>query len=260
MGWGVLDNDGRLDLWGDLEVHVAPARPPRGTTPRRVNIWSDHGRWVMKVLVANTIAPDQAHWMPTVQGMSNAELTRVLSDLRGGTSASLIWHVTAQLKREGFLDGRNSVLRADELLERWRHRQARAEILPMSWILSGGDTRKRLGPLIGQGAGRACLAGFSACREHGIAITPPGVTEIYLRSPELAKEVNLSPTLPGEKPDVLVRIPEAPESVFRGVGQATDGTLYADLIQCWLDLVDEPGRGQAQANAIWNRRFRFHGQ
>ncbi len=271
VGWGIFDGDGRLDLWGDIEIHVEPKRPSRGATPRTVNLWSDLGRWVMKVLVMNTIAPGEAQrWMIDVRGANHAELSRRLAGIRG-PSPSLVWQVTAQMKREGFLTDDLIVLRADELLERWRRRQTRIEHHPMSWILPGGDTRsrmvqhmpmadaevrERLSPLVARGAGRACLAGFTACREHGVAITPPGVTEVYLRSLELTKEIRLTPTPAGQKPDVLVRVPEAPESVFRGVGQASDGALYTDLIQCWLDLVDASAQGAKQASTIW-KRFHF---
>jgi hypothetical protein len=127
----------------------------------------------------------------------------------------------------------------------------------MSWVLLGGETRERLHPLVARGSGRACLAGFSACREHGIAIAATGATEVYARHLDLAEELKLTPSPAGENPDVLVRIPDAPESVFRGVSQAPDGTMYTDLIQCWLDLVDASAQGQKQAEVIWKRRFRF---
>ena len=257
MGWGVIDRDGRIDLWGSVDIHQKPTRPARGIEHRSVNIWSDLGRWVMKVLLMNTIAPTEAaRWMPDVKGASHARLAAIMRGI-GGPSSSLIWKVTSQLREEGFLDEDNTVLRAAELLERWRHRQTRPTSHRMSWVLAGGDTRARLGPLIASGAGRACLAGSSACREHGLAITVPNVTEVYMRSIDLAKDVKLAPTLDGDRVDVLVHVPEAPESVFRGVAQASDGVLYADLIQCWLDLVDASAHGTKQADVIWKRRFHF---
>lgn len=261
LGWGVVDRDGRLDLWGDVEIHVAPSRPPRGSAPKAVNIWSDLGRWVMKVLLMRTIAPDDARWMPDVRGVGNEEFVRILAGIerKAGvdrpSSRSLVWQIRNHLERERYLDETNTVLRPDELLERWRHRQERTTQHRLSWVLAGGDTRARLAPLIARGAGRACLGGFSACREHGVAVTPAGAVEVYLRSLELAAEVRLTSTPAGETPDVLARVPEAPESVFRGVAQARDGTMYADLIQCWLDLVDLSAQGRQQADVIRKRRF-----
>lgn len=228
-----------------------------------MNLWSDLGRWVMKVLLMHTIAPEESWWLPEVRGVGNEELVRILTGIERNagierpTSRSLVWQARNQLEREGFLDATNTVLRADELLERWRYRQAKPVPHPLSWILAGGDTRERLAPLVARGSGRACLSGFSACREHGIAVTASAVTEVYVRNLDLVHEVKLTPTAPGERPDVIAREPEAPESVFRGVSQASDGTMYSDLIQCWLDLVDLNAQGRKQADTIWKRRFHF---
>ena len=173
------------------------------------------------------------------------------------TSTSVVWQVAEQLRRDGFLDEDNRFLRVADLLQMWRHRQARPRVHAMTWLLAGGAPRSRLRPLL-LGSGRACLAGYSACRERAIAIVPEGVFEIYARTLDMVKEHGLVPTAPGERTDVLVRIPATPEAVFRAVSApAGDGVTSADLIQCWLDLVDEPGRGREQADVIWRQRFQL---
>jgi len=51
---------------------------------------------------------------------------------------------------------------------------------------------------------------------------------------------------------VLVRVARWPESVFRGA-VSVGGVPVADVIQCWLDVSAEPGRGAEQAAFIWQR-------
>jgi hypothetical protein len=54
---------------------------------------------------------------------------------------------------------------------------------------------------------------------------------------------------PGQPPDVYVRIPSAPQSVFRGAVRRDD-VLASDILQVWLDVTDHPARGRAQALEI----------
>ncbi len=250
VSWGVVDDDGRIDLHGVLELRVPPTRPARGTEERRVNLWSDLGQWVLKVVVNDTVRISSGV-SPRVIGMPGAQFADSI-----GVSRSFAWQITAQLRRDGFLDDDNRVLRLGDLLQMWRHRQERPRLHAMSWLIPGGAPRLRLLPMLAA-SGSQCLAGYTACREHGIAIVPEGVFEIQARSlRDLEMRTRLVPSAPGERVDVLVRVPATPEAVFRAVTvPADDGATAADLLQCWLDLVDEPGRGGEQADVIWRERF-----
>jgi hypothetical protein len=56
-----------------------------------------------------------------------------------------------------------------------------------------------------------------------------------------------------EVPDLLVRIPSAPQSVLRGQ-VSVDGLPCCDIVQVWLDVSAHPARGAEQADLI-ERKF-----
>jgi hypothetical protein len=254
--WGVVDDHGLIQVDGILEKRTHRNDAIHGSSEKRVNVWSDIGQCIVKILVTKTVAPNRMRWFPDVEDLSNAELTRRLA-LRpdhvpehAPPSRSIVWQVTTQLRRDGFLDDNNRVLRVRELLEVWRHRYEKPARFAMTWPLPGKPPRERLRPLL-VGLGRACLAGFTACHEWKLAIVPAGVFDVYVRRIEDAKAYGLEIAKPGERIDVTVRVPATPEAIFRLVSTpAEDGVTAADLIQCWLDLVDAPGRGREQAEVI----------
>jgi hypothetical protein len=246
--WGAVDDAGRMDLVGLVNVHVAPAAG-RETPVRRVNVWGDLGQWVLKVIAGNALLPDET-FATSPAGIPSSEFAD-----RIGVSRSFTWQILGQLRRDGYLDDENRLVRAADLLETWRHRRARPQVHRMTWPLPGKPPRERLLPLL-LGSGRACLAGFTACHAWRAALVPEGVLDIYVRAIDLAHEHGLVTAEPGERIDVVVRVPATPEAVFRAVSVPDhDGATAADLIQCWLDLVDEPGRGHEQAEHIWRERF-----
>lgn len=59
----------------------------------------------------------------------------------------------------------------------------------------------------------------------------------------------------GESPDLIVRIPKAVKSVFRGV-VCPNGLACSDIIQVWLDVSNHGSRGVEQAEFIWKRHLR----
>ena len=64
--------------------------------------------------------------------------------------------------------------------------------------------------------------------------------------------LGLAHVQPGEAPDVNVRVPLAPQAVFRAAVRR-HGTPVADILQVWLDVGNHPARGQAQASEIEHR-------
>ncbi len=54
---------------------------------------------------------------------------------------------------------------------------------------------------------------------------------------------------PGHSVDAYLRIPLAPQSVFRG-SVLRGGIPVSDILQVWLDVLEHPARGHAQALEI----------
>ena len=52
--------------------------------------------------------------------------------------------------------------------------------------------------------------------------------------------------------DVILRLPPARESVFRGVIDL-EGLPTSDVLQVWLDVSAHPARGKEQAAVIYGR-------
>lgn len=67
--------------------------------------------------------------------------------------------------------------------------------------------------------------------------------------------VHVVPAELGETPDFIVREPDAPKSVFRGLVHA-EGMPDCDIVQVWLDVASEPARGQEQAAEIERKALR----
>jgi len=59
---------------------------------------------------------------------------------------------------------------------------------------------------------------------------------------------------PGESAQVVIRIPKAPRSVFRGLVRPK-GVASADVIQIWLDVSEHSARGAEQAQLIWREHL-----
>ena len=59
----------------------------------------------------------------------------------------------------------------------------------------------------------------------------------------------LVPAAPGESPQVILKQPNAPESLFRAAVRV-DGVLVSDVLQIWLDASAHPSRGAEQADFL----------
>jgi hypothetical protein len=66
------------------------------------------------------------------------------------------------------------------------------------------------------------------------------------------KKAGLMKAGAGDPVDVVLRLPPARESVFRGVVNV-DGLPVSDVIQIWLDVSRHPARGKEQADVIYRR-------
>ena len=70
-------------------------------------------------------------------------------------------------------------------------------------------------------------------------------------SAQAFEELGLVAADRGDKVDVFVRQPKYAESVFRGA--VWRHGVASDVLQCWMDVIDRPVRGEEQARQIWNR-------
>jgi hypothetical protein len=183
-----------------------------------------------------------------------------------------------QLRVERFLDESDSPLRLvrlDELLRRWQAANLRpAREVGVRWVLRGNpahqikDALRTHAPAQAAHSGksgrnhaiaiRACLGLFAAADVLGLGFVHGVVPHIYLErlAPSALQRLGLSLEAPSSSPDVYIRVPAVPESVFRGA-VSRDDLPVSDVLQVWLDTAAYPARGQEQADMIYRRVLRL---
>jgi hypothetical protein len=178
---------------------------------------------------------------------------------RAEVSAPAAWRLFAALRADGFLDDDGEVVRASNLLSRWRAAALRPQRqVGAVWIMPGRKPLDRLQrSLAEQPAGRkpgAALGLFAACDALGVGHVRGAPIHLYVRDVEGGRleRLGLAVAPRGQAADVQVRVARWPESVFRAAVRP-DGVPVADIIQCWLDVSAEPTRGAEQASFIWRR-------
>jgi hypothetical protein len=126
------------------------------------------------------------------------------------------------------------------------------------WLLRSSDPERQLDDRLRnhpQAAGeRACLGLFAACDRLGFRFVSGVSPHLYLEkvSEESLSPFGLRPSEPGEGADVIVREPRFPEALFRAVLKR-DEVPVADILQCWLDVGENPARGQEMASYLFER-------
>ena len=166
-----------------------------------------------------------------------------------------------QLRNEGFLDDSSRYLvlvRRQELFRRWRSAVMRpSPELPMRFLIRG-SVQKQISSLLAGNHGKACLALFGAAEALGlghVSGVPPYIYVQKLPRPDDKNWRSLVVASPPEMPDLIIRQALAPKSVFRGAIHQ-DGLIVSDVIQVWLDVVNNPSRGEEQANLIYEKALR----
>ena len=101
---------------------------------------------------------------------------------------------------------------------------------------------------------RICLGLFAAADALGFKFVRGVAPHLYLERLDqfLLESLGLVPAHPGQRADVLIRVPPFRESVFRAA-VVRDGLPVGDALQVWLDVADHPARGASQAEVIWRR-------
>jgi hypothetical protein len=183
-------------------------------------------------------------------------LYRNASELAEAAQVSVMsaFRFVQQLQDEGYLHESSASLalvRREQLFERWQAANDRpCREAQMRFVLPG-DSRAELGKLLE--SGRVCLALFAAADALHLGFVrgvPPYVYVERLQPSSLRSWKKLRPCEPGESPDVVLRQPLAPKSVFRAmVGAAAS----CDVLQVWLDVASHPSRGREQADLIPQR-------
>ncbi len=256
--FGYVDGRGLVRLFGP-GLEAARKDPVRRAGSRIVasqprDLFSDLNQWLLKALVGWKLPVDMIS-APRDRARSAAELAA-----RAGASAPAAWRLFAALRGAGHLDEDAQVVRARDLLGRWRAAALRPQReVAAIWIMPGRAPLDRLRSALADLAGReerrsACLGLFAACDALGVCHVRGAPVHLYVRRIDAGQleQLGLALASRGQPADVVVRVARWPESVFRGA-VLREGVPVADVIQCWLDVSGEPARGAEQAAFIWRR-------
>lgn len=272
VGVGLIDAGGFRSFVGhglealNAERHSVVEYSPKEVSP--ANLFSDLNQWMLKILLSRNI-PESLLSAPR----KHYENTSQLADA-AGVSVMSAFRLVRQLSEEGFVDdGGLRVVRIEELLQRWLSAtQYRVHDTPARWILSGDKnalysalrsyaSRIRSTPSASkpdrvQSMPRLCLALFSAAELLGFKFVHGIQPHLYIErlDKEALRELGLSLETAGRQPDLFLRIPRNPESVFRAAVKR-DGVPASDVLQVWLDVSNYPARGKAQADVLRKRVF-----
>ncbi len=256
---GMVDGRGlRAFIGPGLESLNGRPRVPRASTARvpapPVNLFSDLNQWMLKVLLAphmhrSGLKPNAA---TGVEYRNATALARA-----AGVSVMSAFRLLSQLEKERFLDSSGAsirLVRVERLLEHWQASVARSpQEWPARWVLRSRE-QEQLRKALKQFGDRACLGLFAAARVLGLGHVEGVPAHVYAKSiePDAIRAAGLAEVLPGQQPDVILRIPREKESVFRGA-EAVEGVRVSDPIQVWLDVSSHPARGREQADLIFRR-------
>lgn len=256
--FGYMDERGlvRLHGLGLDEVRAEPSKRSahRSAQARPRDPFSDLNQWLLKVLVGRSL-PAKMLSIPREPVLSAAELAA-----RGQVSVPAAWRLYSFLRDSGHLADGGDVVMVRDLLARWRAAVQRPQQqLGARWILPGKDPLGRLRKVLADlrtedGQPLACLGLFAACDALGVGHVRGAPIHIYVRDAQsdVLERLGLAIAPEGQLPDLLVRVARCPEAVFRAAVEI-DGVPVADVIQCWLDVSDEPARGAEQAAFLWKR-------
>ncbi len=275
--FGFVDSRGRLELHGaglrDFPSSAGVASAHSSSRPRaasRVDVFSDLGQWLLKVLLAKQL-PEKLLNAPRAPFRNAKHLAEV-----AGVSVAQAARQVAQLRADGFLEDSPSLrlVRIRDLLEDWRAANRKLPLeFPARWLFPPKDPRKHVRDVLrrwsesrversllpdpamwARRAARASLGLFGACEALGFGFVAGAPLHLYVEDVSIRafEELGLVPAGAGERVDVFLRQPKHPESVFRGAVWQ-NGVAVADVIQCWLDVAEHPARGEEQAQQLWNR-------
>lgn len=234
----------------DLDAEPGHRRAGSGSGALRAsrNLFSDLNQWMLKVLLAPEL-PEHLLSAPRGRYKNTSELARAAQ-----VSVMSAFRFGQQLQDEGYLHESSpslALVRREQLFDRWQAANDRpCREAPMRLVLPG-NPRAELQKILR--SGHACLALFAAADALHLGFVegvPPYVYVERIQPSNLASWKNLRPCEPGEPPDIVLRQPLVPQSVFRGMVRDAGA---CDVIQVWLDVALHPARGREQADLIRER-------
>ncbi len=250
---GVISDSGARCFWGKglEELSIESVRkPPAKPAGPASHIFSDLNQWMLKVLLAPQI-PEHLLAAPRAEYKNASELASAAN-----VSIMSAFRFVQQLGEEGFLDEsspRLKLVRRRELISRWRSDALRSSPeMPMSFLIRG-SVHQQLREIVSSSKG--CLGLFAAAdalKLGHVKGVPPYVYVPKLRRPDQDAWKGMVPASAGAPPDLILKQPRAPQSVFRGAIQL-DGMAVSDVLQVWLDVSVHPSRGEEQAELIYRR-------
>lgn len=260
MIWGAVDEDGFVGLFGlSLQIPSLHKRKPRALKipQTSLNHFTDLGQWMLKMLLN--------HRLPTLWQIypSSQDLIPNASHLaeQAGVSVAQTFRFINHLRQEHYLEDDNplNLVRIEDLLQRWQsiYQIKQPPEIGMRLLLPRRDPLHHLEDTVRKlwsEKHRISFGLFVACDYWDFSFVHGVAPHIYVDtlSSELFKAMKLTIANPGEAVDVFVRKPLYPETVFRGV-QLRDGLPVTDLLQCWLDVVAHPARGQEMGQVLYQK-------
>jgi len=276
---GLFDRRGRSDVYdthGHLHANFAPdatssrraQASPRPLTSKLRTPFTGHGELLIKALLANRLpagalgisAPDFTRFQGGDSFRGVAELARVLP-----FAPPTLSQILTILEQNGWLDkgdGYPRLVRIPALLKAWSAAAQTGWIeVPVRFLLPEDSPREQLLRILTEAKkselaersehGRVSLAGFEACRHHGVNVVRGAPLQFYVEhlTGSSLEMLGMCSAELGSRPDAIAWAPRVPVSIFHGRVDR-DGLPVCDALQCWLDLADHPARGREQADAI----------
>ena len=214
------------------------------------DLFSDLNQWMLKVLLAPELSQHLLS-APRARYHNASELARAAD-----VSVASANRFVRQLQQEGYLHESAPhlvLVRREHFFSNWQAlARRRKKEVPMRFLLPGSrdiELRRVLK------RGHSCLALFAAAEALGFGFVhgvPPYVYVKRLGSPGSVGSKNLVPAEPWEAPEVVLREPPAPQSVFRGSVKMNEMRV-CDILQVWLDVSHHPSRGKEQNDLISRR-------
>lgn len=254
---GIVDSLGLRDFSGtglDSLNARAGAPAPRASIldQKAVDLFTDLNQWLIKIILAPDLNDSRLLNAPLRRYSKASELARA-ADVSLMTASRFL----RQLRVEGFLHEASSVIRLvrlDDLLRRWQAVAVRPTVeIAARWLLPV-DRRLQIERALRFSGKEGCVGLFAAADALGVGVVRGVATHFYVRELSVAVLDKMQMTTASQPAgtEVLVRVPSAPESVFRGAVSA-DGIRSSDILQVWLDVQNQPSRGKEQAEVIHRR-------
>jgi hypothetical protein len=269
---GIVDQEGfRAFAGAGLDSLNARRSKPRmlvSAPAPSSHMFSDLNQWMLKVLLAPRI-PENMIAAPRREYRNVSQVARA-----AGVSVMSAFRFVRQLKNECFLDDSDDALklvRVPELMRRWNAANLRpVQEIPMRFIIRGSESqfhdslrsyaREREESLRHSRRSfpcnlpRLCLGLFAAADVLKAGFVYGAPLHLYMErlNNDVIERLGLQPAQAGQPPDLYIRAPWTPESIFRAVVEH-EGMPVCDILQVWLDVSSHPARGSAQADHIRKR-------